>query len=360
MTDGGQAEAVETSARGAVGADLLPFRNPNTLLEVRDLVVYFDTEAGTVKAVDGINYTVDPGETLAIVGESGSGKSVSALAVMGLIPIPGRVVRGQVMFGGHDLTKLAEEELRHIRGRRIAMIFQDPLTSLNPVFKIGDQIAEVLRVHQEIDKGQARRRTVELLDLVRIPNASDRLDDYPHAFSGGMRQRVMIAMAIANNPSVLIADEPTTALDVTVQAQILDLLKSLQQEFDMALILITHDLGVVAEHADKVAVMYAGKLAEYSTIENIYYRPEHPYALGLMDSIARIDREKMTRLKSIRGQPPSLVFVPSGCPFHPRCDYAKDICSRDYPDLYARTRDRYHLTACHFAGDLPEPSRKQE
>jgi oligopeptide transport system ATP-binding protein len=338
----------------------LPFRTASTLLEVRDLSVYFFTDFGTVKAVDGINYTVNPGETVAIVGESGSGKSVSSLALMGLVPPPGKVVSGSVLFQGRDLLELDEDELRKIRGNRISMIFQDPLTSLNPVFSVGKQIGEVLRIHEGVSRRQALRRAVELLEIVGIPNATERAGDFPHQFSGGMRQRVMIAMAIAMSPALLIADEPTTALDVTVQAQILELLKSLQQEFGMALILITHDLGMVAEHADAVAVMYAGKIAEYARIGDVYYNPLHPYTIGLMSSLARLDRERTGRLMPIRGSPPSLIFVPAGCPFHPRCDYARKVCIREYPDLLARTGDPQHLAACHFAGDLPEPIRRDE
>jgi oligopeptide transport system ATP-binding protein len=336
----------------SIAEDLLPFRKPGVLLEVRDLHVHFDTDFGRVKAVDGVSYSVNPRETLAIVGESGSGKSVNALAVMGLVPPPGRITRGSVIFHGHNLLELEEEELRRIRGNRVAMIFQDPLTSLNPVFSVGNQIAEVLVTHDEMSKRQAKARAVELLEMVGISNAKERLGDYPHQFSGGMRQRVMIAMAIAMSPSLLIADEPTTALDVTIQAQILSLLKSLQREFNMALILITHDLGVVAEHADTVAVMYAGRIAEYTRTNEVYYRPQHPYTMGLMSSIARLDRERKVRLNPIRGQPPSLVSLPPGCPFHPRCDYAQDVCRVEYPELAPRTREPGHLAACHFAGAL--------
>ncbi|HVF11621.1 MAG TPA: ABC transporter ATP-binding protein, partial [Actinomycetota bacterium] len=238
---------------------------------------------------------------------------------------------------------------------RITMIFQDPLTSLNPVFTVGRQIGEVIEIHQGVSRSQAKKRAIELLEIVGIPRASDRAGDYPHQFSGGMRQRVMIATAIAMSPSLLIADEPTTALDVTVQAQILDLLTNLQSEFEMAMILITHDLGLVAEHADTVVVMYAGKVAEYAKVDDLYYQAEHPYSLGLMSSLARLDREPEGRLRPIRGTPPSLIRVPPGCSFHPRCDYAQEICTVDYPDLLPRTSDPKHLTACHFAGALPEP-----
>ncbi|MGH2708676.1 MAG: ABC transporter ATP-binding protein [Actinomycetota bacterium] len=335
-------------------AKVLPFRSPRTLLEVRDLAVQFPTDFGVVKAVDGISYTVDPRETLAIVGESGSGKSVSALAIMGLVPPPGKVVSGDVTFQGRDLLALSEGELRKVRGNQIGMIFQDPLTSLNPVFSVGNQIAEAVRTHERGSRRAAKRRAVELMELVGISNPAVRVGDYPHQFSGGMRQRVMIAMAIAMNPALLIADEPTTALDVTIQAQILDLLKSLQGELGMALILITHDLGMVAEQADRVVVMYAGHIAEYAEVDEIYSNPLHPYTLGLMGSVTRLDRERRGRLQPIPGQPPSLIHVPPGCPFHPRCPYARDICRHAFPDLDARGAPR-HLAACHFAGNLPEP-----
>jgi oligopeptide transport system ATP-binding protein len=271
---------------------------------------------------------------------------------MGLVPAPGKVLTGGILFQGSDLLKLDEEELRRIRGNRIAMVFQDPLTSLNPVFTIGNQISEAVRIHEGADRSRARKRAVELLELVGIPHAAERLGDYPHQFSGGMRQRVMIAMSIAMKPAVLIADEPTTALDVTIQAQILELLASLQQELGMAVILITHDLGMVAERADTVAVMYAGKITEYSEVDEIYYRPLHPYGMGLMSSIARLDRERKGRLRPIRGQPPSLIFVPPGCSFHPRCDFAQPICRERVPQLLAYGGER-HLASCHFAGNLP-------
>lgn len=352
-------EAAAPSSSSPTDDLLTPFRTRETLLEVRDLAVHFFTDFGLVKAVDGINYTVNAGETVAVVGESGSGKSVGAMAVMGLVAPPGRIVRGSIHFKGRDLVKTSEEQLRRIRGNDITMIFQDPLTSLNPVFNIGNQISEVVRLHEGVGRSQAKRRAVELLELVGIPRAKERIGDYPHQFSGGMRQRVMIAMAIAMQPSILIADEPTTALDVTVQAQILGLLTSLQSEFQMGLILITHDLGMVAEHADRVAVMYAGKIAEYTDVDDVYYEPLHPYAMGLMSSIARLDRDRTNRLNPIPGQPPSLIFVPPGCPFHPRCPYARKICSEEYPRLLPRTGDPRHLAACHFAGDLPEPTRRE-
>lgn len=334
-----------------------PIPESGLVLEVRDLAVHFFTDFGVVKAVDGITYTVGAGETLAVVGESGSGKSVGALALLGLVPPPGRITSGSILFQEEELVGLDEHAFREIRGNEIAMIFQDPLTSLNPVFSVGYQIAEVIRAHKGGGRAQAMARATELLELVGIPRASERLHDYPHQFSGGMRQRAMIAMAIALSPALLIADEPTTALDVTVQAQILELLASLQQEFSMGMILITHDLGIVADHADRVAVMYAGKVAEYADVDEVYYNPLHPYSMGLMESLARLDRERTSKLNPIPGHPPSLVLVPPGCPFHPRCRYAQEICEIEYPNLAQRTIDPRHLSACHFAGDLPEPRR---
>jgi oligopeptide transport system ATP-binding protein len=342
------------------------------LLDIRNLAVHFFTDFGVVKAVDGVSYSVAPGETLAIVGESGSGKSVSALATMGLIAPPGRVVSGSILFQGRNVLELDEDELRRIRGNRIGMVFQDPLTSLNPVFSVGAQIAEAVRAHARGGRRAAMRRAVEMMEIVGIPNAAERTGDYPHHFSGGMRQRVMIAMALAMNPALLIADEPTTALDVTVQAQVLDLLSSLQEEFKMAMVLITHDLGVVAEQADRVAVMYAGRIVEQASVDDLYYRPQHPYTMGLMSSIARLDEERKGRLHPIKGQPPSLVNVPTGCAFHPRCPYVQDICRRERPELVAHEvpgtsawskggeeagiggAEGDHLAACHFAGALPD------
>jgi oligopeptide/dipeptide ABC transporter ATP-binding protein len=346
------ADAAESVSKAKVAAGTVAGR---PLLEVDNLRIHFPTDFGVVKAVDGIGYSVHPGQTLAIVGESGSGKSVGALGIMGLVPPPGRVISGTIRFNGVNLLELGDDEMRKLRGNRIAMIFQDPLTSLNPVHTIGRQVAEVLLVHGERNRRQARRRAIELLKLVGIQNAEERFRDFPHQFSGGMRQRVMIAMAIAMSPALIIADEPTTALDVTIQAQILELLKSLQQEFGMSLILITHDLGMVAEHADQVAVMYAGHIVEMAPVNDLYYNPLHPYALGLLGSIARLDEERKLRLNPIQGQPPSLIRVPTGCPFHPRCAYARRVCVNDYPELAARTGDAAHLAACHFAGDLPAP-----
>jgi len=323
-------------------------------LAVDALEVHFHTDAGVVKAVDGVSWSLDRGQTLAIVGESGSGKSVSALAVMGLVPVPpGRFESGRIRFDGRDLLSVGERELREIRGKEIAMIFQDPLTSLNPVFKVGHQVAEVLQAHGAVGRVAARRRAVELLGEVGIPNPRQRSQEYPHQFSGGMRQRAMIAMALALDPLVLLADEPTTALDVTVQAQIMDLLRALQESRGTAIVLITHDLGLVAGHADRVVVMYAGKVAEVGTVDDIFYRPRHPYTLGLLSSLARLDRRRTDRLRPIRGQPPSLVRVPPGCPFHPRCPFATEVCAREMPPL-APPPDRAtpaHLAACHHSDE---------
>jgi oligopeptide transport system ATP-binding protein len=315
------------------------------LLDVRDLDVEFPTDYGVVNAVNGLSYTLDRGETLAILGESGSGKSVSALAVMGIIEKPGRIPKGEVLLHGVDLLKTPERKLRDIRGERIAMIFQDALTALNPVYSVGWQIAEMYRKHRGTDRKTAFKQAADLMDRVRIPNAQDRVDDYPHQFSGGMRQRVMIAMALSLDPEVLIADEPTTALDVTVQAQIMKLLSDLQDETGMGMILITHDLGVVAEVCDEVNVMYAGRVMERAPIDKLYADPAHPYTLGLMHSIPRADRKGLP-LDPIPGQPPNLANIPSGCEFHPRCAFAEDICSTDAPPLY--DVDGQRASACHF------------
>ena len=313
----------------------LPPEEPGgPLLRVEDLRVHFHTDAGVVKAVDGVSWSISPGETLGIVGESGSGKSVSALAVMGLVSVPpGRFESGRILFQGRDLLAASDKELRAIRGKEISMIFQDPLTSLNPVFKVGHQIAEVIQTHEKVGRVAARRRAVDLLAEVGIPNPRQRAQDYPHQFSGGMRQRAMIAMALALDPAVLLADEPTTALDVTVQAQIMDLLLALQAERGTAVVLITHDLGLVAGHADRVVVMYAGKVVETAGTEDLYYRPRHPYTLGLLSSLARMDRRRTERLRPITGQPPSLIRLPPGCSFHPRCPFATEVCGQEVPPL---------------------------
>ena len=328
-------------------------------LAVEDLRVHFHTDAGVVKAVDGVSWSVGRGETLGIVGESGSGKSVSALSVMGLVPTPpARFGSGRILFGGHDLLRADDRQLRDIRGNRISMIFQDPLTSLNPVFKVGSQIAEVIRVHENVGRIPARRRAVDLLGEVGIPNPRRRADEYPHQFSGGMRQRAMIAMALALDPEVMLADEPTTALDVTVQAQIMDLLGRLQGQRGTAIVLITHDLGLVAGHADRVLVMYAGRVAEIGAVQDIYYRPRHSYTLGLLSGLARLDRRRTERLRPIPGQPPSLIRVPPGCPFHPRCRFATDICRTEVPELVGQER-LAHLAACHHSDEVAEAARRE-
>jgi peptide/nickel transport system ATP-binding protein len=316
------------------------------LLEVTNLKVHFPTEDGLVKAVDGVSFSVAPGETLGVVGESGSGKSVSFLTVMGLVTRKEARIQGQVVFRGQDLLKLPQEEMRHVRGAKISMIFQDPLTALNPVHRVGHQIAEVFQVHRGLSKKEGFDEAVNLLQLVGIPQPRERARQYPHEYSGGMRQRAMIAMALALNPDLLIADEPTTALDVTVQAQILDLIDRLTEEFDAAVVLITHDLGVVAEHCDDIMVMYGGRVAEFGDRRDIYYGAHHPYTWGLLQSISRIDQSREERLRPIKGQPPSLIFLPPGCPFNPRCPYVMDICRREVPQLLPA--NGHHASACHL------------
>ncbi len=306
------------------------------LLEVRDLKTQFFTQDGVVHAVNGISYDLQEGECLGMVGESGCGKSVSVLSIMRLIPDPpGKIVGGEVRFHGQDLSKLPDEEMRHIRGAEMAMVFQEPMTSLNPVLTIGFQIMEALQLHQGMNAREARERTAELLAMVGIPQAADRLDDYPHQFSGGMRQRAMIAMALSCNPSLLIADEPTTALDVTIQAQIVDLVKRLQEKLGMAVVWITHDLGVIARLAERVIVMYAGYIVEEAGVKDLYGYPRHPYTIGLLGSLPRLDAAPGTKLTSVRGQPPDLVFLPPGCPFVARCDYATERCKHEMPSLEA-------------------------
>lgn len=315
------------------------------LLEIRDLVTKFYTEQGIVHAVNGISYTLDQGESMAIVGESGSGKSVSVLSIMGLIPSPpGKVEGGQAIYNGRDILKLSRSELRHVRGREIAMIFQDPMTSLNPVLTVGLQITEALKLHLGMNDDQAQQRAVEMLQLVGIPNAEDRLSDYPHQFSGGQRQRIMIAMGLSCNPSILIADEPTTALDVTIQAQIVELVKQLQEKLGMAVIWITHDLGVVAGMVDKVAVMYAGFIVEQGPVGPVYASPRHPYTLGLLQAIPKVDVSEKQRLASIKGLPPDLRLKPDRCPFVPRCPYVIDKCREENPPLFNVGPD--HAAAC--------------
>jgi oligopeptide/dipeptide ABC transporter ATP-binding protein len=339
-------------AAAAENAAREPAREP--VLSIRDLTVDFVTDDGVVQAVNGITYDVFPGETLGIVGESGSGKSVSTMSMLGLIPTPpGRIRDGEAIFKGRDLLKLPKKELRKIRGGDMAMIFQDPMTSLNPVLKIGYQLGEAIRAHNpSVKDKEAHHRSVELLKLVGVPLAEQRVDQYPHEFSGGMRQRAMIAMAIANQPSVLIADEPTTALDVTIQAQILQVLKKAQDETHAATILITHDLGLIAELADRVIVMYAGRIVELGDVETIFAKPRHPYTIGLMESLPSLEADD-DWLRPIPGQPPSLIHMPPGCAFHPRCFLSQGRlrCREEVPPL-RRTDDSQHLAACHFAEEL--------
>ncbi len=319
------------------------------LLEVRDLSVHFETEDGMVRAVDGISYTVDRGQTLGIVGESGSGKSVSSLTVMGLTRARNARITGSVLFDGKELLSASDDALRGIRGDDIAMIFQDPLSSLHPFYKVGDQIVEAIRAHRDVSKAQARDRAVEMLGLVGIPEPRKRAGSYPHEFSGGMRQRAMIAMALANDPKLLIADEPTTALDVTVQAQILELIERLQSEFDTAVVVITHDLGVVAEMADEIAVMYAGRIVERAPTESIFASPEHPYTWGLLGSIPKLDSPRDEPLTPIAGRPPSLINLPTGCSFHPRCPYVRPAHRRVEPALEPVDGRPDHRVACLLA-----------
>jgi peptide/nickel transport system ATP-binding protein len=317
------------------------------LLELHDLHVTFHTRDGDVRAVGGVSLSLERGRTLGIVGESGSGKSVTALTVMGLTRGPNVTIEGAVVLDGGDLLALPADELRQIRGKRVAMIFQDPLSSLHPLYKIGWQIVEAIRAHEDVSHAVARRRAIEALAEVGIPGAAARMDSYPHELSGGMRQRVMIAMALVLDPEVLVADEPTTALDVTVQAQILELIRRLQEEHGTAVVLITHDLGVVAELADDVAVMYAGRIAERGPLETILDSPEHPYTWGLLRSAPRVEAPRSERLHPIDGQPPSLIHVPRGCPFHPRCPYAFSICPRIEPRLLESQPG--HAVACHLS-----------
>jgi len=305
-----------------------------SLLEVKELKTRFFTQDGVVNAVNGVSYTLGEGEALGIVGESGCGKSVSVLSIMRLIPDPpGKIVGGEVMFEGRNLLEMTADEIRSIRGNKIAMIFQDPMTSLNPVLTIGRQVSEALELHMGMDKKEARQRTVELLEMVGIPEAVDRVDDYPHQFSGGMRQRVMIAMGLSCNPQILIADEPTTALDVTIQAQIVELVKRLREEIGMAVIWITHDLGIIAGFAEKVIVMYAGFIVEAAQVKELYGNPRHPYTIALLGSLPRLDATTHEKLVSIEGLPPDLIALPKGCPFAARCEYVLDKCLEENPSL---------------------------
>ena len=340
-----------------------PVPEGSHLLEVDDLKMYFHTADGVVKAVDGVSYTLDRGETLGVVGESGSGKSVTAMTIMGLIEMPpGKIEGGDVRYRGKSLLEMTEREMQSIRGNDIAMVFQDPMTSLNPVYTIGRQLGEGLRLHRGYTKEQALERAVELLDMVGIPNPEQRVKDYPHQFSGGMRQRVMIAMALACDPDILIADEPTTALDVTIQAQIIELMKEMQEKNGNAIVMITHDLGVVADVADKIMVMYAGRPVEFGTAEEVFYHPVHPYTWGLMRSIPEQVIDEKKPLTPIKGNPPSLLHIPAGCSFAARCPYATDRCLAERPDTY--TFESGHYARCHFCMDeefvsknAPENSR---
>ena len=316
-----------------------------SLLQVKDLRTHFFTDEGVVRAVDGISYDVQEGETMGLVGESGCGKSVSALSILRLIPSPpGKIVGGEVLFDGENLLKVDEEEIRHVRGNRIAMIFQEPMTSLNPVLTIGRQITEALELHLKMDRNASNRRAAELLEMVGIPEAHTRLNDYPHQFSGGMRQRVMIAMALSCNPRLLLADEPTTALDVTIQAQILEIMARLSREFGTAVVIITHNLGVVARYANRVNVMYAGKIVESSSARELYGNPRHPYTLGLLRSVPRLDEARRDKLVPIEGLPPDLANVPKGCSFYPRCSYHVERCLQEEPPLMLV--DEKHYAAC--------------
>jgi oligopeptide/dipeptide ABC transporter ATP-binding protein len=328
---------------------------PDPVLSIQDLTVEFATEDGIVHAVTEVSYDLFPGETLGIVGESGSGKSVSVMSMLGLIPVPpGKIVSGQALYQGRDLLRMRKKELRTIRGGKVAMIFQDPMTSLNPVLTIGNQIAEAIQVHHPgMSDADARKRVVHLLEVVGVPSADRRFDQYPHEFSGGMRQRAMIAMAIANDPVVLIADEPTTALDVTIQAQIVEVMRAAQEETHAAIILITHDLGLIAELADRVVVMYAGRVVELGDVYTIFNSPRHPYTVGLMNSLARVDMDQEW-LRPIPGQPPSLLNRPPGCSFHPRCEFSqgRERCRTEVPELRSFGEGGAHLSACHFAEEL--------
>ena len=326
------------------------------LLEVHNLRTHFNTEDGVARAVDGVSFSVDRGETLGVVGESGCGKSVTALSIMGLIPNPpGKIVGGEILFEGKDLVGISDDQMRAVRGNDISMIFQEPMTSLNPVFTIGNQIDEAILLHQNVSKHEAKNRTIEMLKLVNIPAPEQRYREYPHQLSGGMRQRVMIAMALSCNPKLLIADEPTTALDVTVQAQILELMNRLQEELGMGMMMITHDLGVIAEVCDRVAVMYAGKIVEYADVDSIFYNPLHPYTIGLLKSIPRLG-ERVEKLATIEGTVPSPTNWPKGCHFCTRCPWADDLCWNDEPQLVEV--ETGHFVACwhidRVAADTPE------
>ena len=328
------------------------------LLEVDDLSVRFTTEDGVVQAVDGVSFELERGKVLGIVGESGSGKSVTALTIMGLTRDVNSRFGGAVRYQGRDLLELSDTEMQNYRGNEIGMIFQDPMTSLNPVYRIGEQIVEAIEAHEPVDRKTARRRAVELLRQVGIPNPESRVDDFPHQFSGGMRQRAMIAIALSCNPSILIADEPTTALDVTIQAQIIELISRLKADFNSAVIMITHDLGDVAEIADEIIVMYAGRVVERGPTRELFYDPQHPYTWGLLGSIPRLDRSKGKRLYSIKGAPPSLINAPEGCKFRPRCPHAFEKCLKE-PELESRVETPGHLDRCWLEGDYKRANRDE-
>ncbi|MGC0420101.1 ABC transporter ATP-binding protein [Embleya sp. AB8] len=351
----------------AVGGPAAASPEPRAFLEVRDLRVHFPTDDGLVKSVDGLSFRLERGRTLGIVGESGSGKSVTSLAVMGLHTVGGYGRRrprisGEIWLNGTELLSAGPHHVRRLRGRAMAMIFQDPLSALHPYYPIGRQIVEAYRIHHDVDRKTARRRAVEMLDRVGIPQPDQRMDDYPHEFSGGMRQRAMIAMSLVNNPELLIADEPTTALDVTVQAQILDLIRDLQQEFGSAVIVITHDLGVVAELADDILVMYGGRGVEHGPAEQVFHEPRHPYTWGLLGSMPRLDREQQDRLVPVEGSPPSLIDLPSGCAFNPRCPYA-DVPGGDVTRTVRPEPTEVgagHWAACHLTREQREQIRTEE
>ncbi|MEW2545538.1 ABC transporter ATP-binding protein [Streptomyces sp. NPDC047002] len=342
-------DAAPQAASGAAAAE-------REFLSVRDLRIHFDTDDGLVRSVDGVSFDLKAGETLGIVGESGSGKSVTSLGIMGLHTSDRARISGEIWLDGEELIAADRERVRALRGQKMAMIFQDPLSALHPYYTVGAQIVEAYRVHNKVDKKTAKKRAVEMLDRVGIPEPARRFNDYPHQFSGGMRQRAMIAMALVNNPQLLIADEPTTALDVTVQAQILDLIRDLQKEFGSAVVIITHDLGVVAEIADRLLVMYAGRCIERGPSDQVFEQPQHPYTWGLLGSMPRIDREQTDRLVPVKGSPPSLINVPSGCAFHPRCPYADvpadNVTRTERPELLAVTGD--HFSACHMTREQRE------
>ncbi len=345
-------DSVTSSDQGAVPSAPPTRRGGEVLLSVRNLHTTFKTDAGPVRAVKNVSFEVRRGEVFAIVGESGSGKSVTAMTILGLVPSPPAIIEGEGIFWkGEDLLRVSPARMRSVRGNEISIIFQDPLTALNPVHTVGRQVAEMARIHEKISKKAAHKRAIEMLGLVGIPQPNKRADMHPHEFSGGMRQRAMIAMAITCNPDLLIADEPTTALDVTVQAQVLDVLLEIKDEIDSAIMLITHDLGVVAGLADHVMVMYAGRQVETGNADEVFYRSRHPYTLGLLASLPRLDDTGVEKLLPIRGAPPSLINIPSGCAFHPRCDFARDNCSVDVPDLRP-VDSEHHYAACHYAEEL--------